>query len=249
MERENVQGVDDELLMAYVEGRLTDEERHRVETALGIDDAFRARLEEYSQAGELVDELIGKMRQEARESASPAAPPRPPQEKASGEGRRGLAALALVAGLAAGYGGALWQGQQQDPAAPASPPVAEPGRIEEGSALMQALRHIPSGQLYSGKEDEMVVLPTASLQTSDGRYCRQFELNTASALFIGLACKGAGPWRLEALLAAGERVTRGEAFQRVSRHYREAMPQIIAPLWDGTLLDEATERALIASGW
>jgi len=79
LSNESAQELNDERLMAYVDGELSDAERMKIEEALGIDHDFRAELEELSRAGHLVDDVLKNIMREVqaeshRQEALPSRP-------------------------------------------------------------------------------------------------------------------------------------------------------------------------------
>ena len=320
MSRESVQSLNDEKLMAYVNGVLTESERIEVEEALGIDHEFRLKLEEISRAVEHVDDILRNVRDDGQpyevsavndqsepgestqvgvvEGALPSsvepgrlmqspsgesdatppvvaadaetAEPEPLKSETDREpvieqptpvipeaadhgavvdSRRGAGWLGRVAVVmaifAAGAGGYYYGHVMQSSAARLSSTV-----VESASPLSQALQKTPSQELFrtdDGGGD--IVLPTLSFKTADGRYCRQFEINSGQAVSLGVACNQGGEWRMEMFLAAGERPTGSAVFQPVSNRHRDAMSALFDRLWGGSLLDQVEERAAIARGW
>ncbi len=319
MSRESVQSLNDEKLMAYVNGVLTESERIEVEEALGIDHEFRLKLEEISRAVEHVDDILRNVRddgqpyavsavndqsepgesiqagvvegdspssaepgQEAQSSSaeSDATPPvvaadaetagpeplrsetdrepvieqpTPVISEAADHGavidsRRGAGWLGRVgvvmAIFAAGVGGYYYGHVMQPSAARLSSIV-----VESASPLSQALQKTPSQELFRTDDGGDIVLPTLSFKTADGRYCRQFEINSGQTVSLGVACSQGGEWRMEMFLAAGERPTGSTVFQPVSNRHRDVMSALFDRLWGGSHLDSAEERAAMARGW
>ena len=319
MSRESVQSLNDEKLMAYVNGVLTESERIEVEEALGIDHEFRVKLEEISQAVERVDDILRNVREDGQpyevaavndqsepgestqvrvveaDSPSSVEPGRVAQSSSAESGatppvvvaeaetagpeplrsetdrepvieqptpvipeaadhgavvdsRRGAGWLGRVAVVmaifAAGAGGYYYGHVVQPSAARMSSAV-----VESASPLSQALQKTPSQELFRFADGGDIVLPTLSFKTADGRYCRQFEINSGQTVSLGVACNQSGEWRMEMFLAAGERQMGSAVFQPVSNRHRDAMSALFDRLWGGSHLDSVEERAAIARGW
>ena len=316
MSRESVQSLNDEKLMAYVNGVLTESERIEVEEALGIDHEFRLKLEEISRAAEHVDDILRNVRddgqpfvvsavndqpepgageakqvdivegylplsaesgqilpdeseevcsaavaqahiavphsreietdrQPATEQATPAIFPAAHGSVVdSGRGVGWLKrAAVLVAVLVAGFGGYYYDHVMQPSAVLLSSNLVEPA-----SPLFQALQITPSQELYRTDAGD-IVLPSFSFKSADGRYCRQFEINSGQVVSLGLACHQDRGWRIEMLLVAGERPVGSAVFQPVSNRYKEVMSTVFERLWGGSHLNQVEERAALARGW
>ena len=81
---------------------------------------------------------------------------------------------------------------------------ASAGIIVAQNPLYTALEQTPSQQRFETENGD-IILPIMSFQATDGRYCRKFQINTERKVSVGVACKQAGYWNTEILLAADSR--------------------------------------------
>ena len=214
------------------------------------------------QAGEpaeidVADALIDHIEKKPTAGATLAAPStveqtaaavRKPPRSAS-RGWRGL--WVVVALAAAVYGGYLYSQTQftlSSGSVVSDRSLAQLGLgdIAAASPLLQALETVPANARYVvGDGRGETVLPLLSFQTSDGRYCRQFEIRSAALLSIALACRVGGGWRVEML----QGVAAEDGFQPSPGRYAETQRGVFDQLWGGRSLSAEEEQALIARAW
>ena len=215
------------------------------------------------QAGEpaeidVADALIDHIEKKPTAGATLAAPStveqtaaavRKPPRSAS----RGWHGLWLVVALAAAvYGGYLYSQTQftlSSGSVVSDRSLAQLGLgdIAAASPLLQALETVPANARYVvGDGRGETVLPLLSLQTSDGRYCRQFEIRSAALISVALACRADdGGWRVEML----QGVAAEDGFQPSPSRYAETQRGVFDQLWGGRSLSAEEEQALIARAW
>ncbi len=231
--------IDDDLLMAYADGELPEEEAARIERLLARDAAARERVRLYRESAALARAafastlaepvpaaLEARVRRLARERATDRVVPFPESRPAAGRWNLRRMALPLAASLALVIG--FVAGSRMAP--------------EDGEAVLaRALETTPSGVVGPGE-----VLPVVTLRRADGSWCRRFEQPRGARMVTGTACRQPdGGWRVVALL---------EPLPPGSDAYRPAGAPAdpLASLEEGMGLravDEATEAGLIASGW
>jgi len=227
--------VDDERLMAFLDGELDEVARARVERALAGDPVLRDRLEVQRRlrerlaawygpvAGEEVPERFRRMLESRVVDLSSA------RARRAGPLWRNFAALAatLVLGLLIGRG-----------LAPSSTVMLEDGAMVARGELARALET----QLASAPPADAATRIGVTFARADGSLCRTFE---AEAL-AGLACREDGGWRLVAS-AAGTGGAGGEYRQAGSGGalVLAAAQEMMA----GDPLDADGERRARDSGW
>jgi hypothetical protein len=177
-------GIDDDLLMAFVDGELDEVTRARVERAIAEDPALQARLEvqrrlrarlaaHYAPAAEEeVPERLRSMLETniVRLQPARAAPP------------LWQVVTALAATLVLGF----FIGERIG--APSGPIGVEDGRMVAQGALADAL----DAQLASAQPADAPTRIGVTFTHRDGRPCRTFESEAVS----GLACHGESGWQL-----------------------------------------------------
>jgi hypothetical protein len=223
--------IDDDLLMAYVDGELDDLARARVEKAAAEDPELRARLDQQQRlretlaahyapvAEEPVPERFTAMLQTNVVRLS-APRPRPLWQ--------GLTALAasLVIGLALG----------RTLLTPA--PGVDDGPMLARGELAAAL----DDQLASAQPADAATRIGITFAATDGRLCRTFD----GAALSGLACKGETGWQLM-MTAAG--APGSQADYRQAGSGNAAVAAAAQEMMAGEPLDAAAERSARDSGW
>lgn len=229
--------VDDDILMALVDGELDELTRTRAERAIAEDPELQARLEQqlrlratlaahYGPVAEesLPDRLVAMLDGNVVDfaAARPARPARPLWQQ--------FAALAatLVLGLAVGLG----------LSGPGGTVGVEDGVIVAQGDLAEALET----QLASTQPPGAVTRIGVTFHRADGRPCRTFD----SGLTAGLACRDGAGWQL-IMTASGTGAPRSDYRQAGSAN--PLVLQAAQELMAGAPLDEAAERQARDSGW
>jgi len=229
--------IDDDLLMAFVDGELDEVNRARVERAIAEDPALRARLEQQR-----------KLRATLAAFYDPTADEQVPErframldtnvvDFAAARGRRprpvwqSLMALAatLLLGLAIGRTLVM----------PAPGPVG----IANGTMVAQGpLAAALDTQLASAQSPDAATRIGTSFAAADGRLCRTFD----SAALAGVACRGEQGWQL--MMTS----TGSGAAQTAYRQAGSSNPlvaQAAQELMAGEAFDATAERSARDSGW
>jgi len=229
--------IDDDILMAFVDGELDEIGRARVERAVAEDPALRARLAQQQKLRATLAAFYGPTAEEAvpeRFRAMldtnivdfPAAKTRP--------GRpmwQNFAALAatLLLGLALGRTLVM----------PAGGPVG----IENGTMVAQGpLAAALDTQLASAQAPDAATRIGTSFAAADGRLCRSFD----SAAMAGIACRGDQGWQLM-MTSAGSGGPHTDYRQAGSTN--PLVAQAAQELMAGEAFDAAAERRARDSGW
>ena len=253
----------DEELMAYADGALPEPEASRVKQAIESNPDLQARVDEFIQTRELLQQAYAEVVDEAiperlLNTINQATPYNKNQDnvvilKQSNTSRYMqpikpmaiAASIALVVGVLAGH---LLSGNQRDHLHQLA--QADAGFVVAGNPLHEALEKTPSHKLYhvdAGAGD--IIVPIMSFKATDNRYCREFEINADSFTSMGVACRVDEQWQVEVLLAA-ERRPEGELAYRPATGYSEdALNAVLDKLWNGEAYDHEQESNLIANNW
>lgn len=233
-------GVTDAMLVAYVDGELDEINRRRVERAVAEDERLAWRVAAHRR----LRESLGRQYQPIADQPAPdrfraliaaggkvasLEEARAARKRFARPGWPALAAIAasLVLGLAVG------RGLHGD----GGPVGVVKGQMVAQGELAQAL----DTQLASLQDPKGAVRIGVTFRSKAGDWCRSFD----EAALSGVACRGAGGWRLEQAISAGE--AQGE--------YRQASsgdPRIMATvdaLSAGDALDGKEEKAARDAGW
>lgn len=229
--------VDDEMLMAFVDGELDEIASARIERQAAEDPELRGRIEaqrrlrsriaaHYAPVAEepVPDRFRALLENEVVDLASAR-----PKRRVAGWQNLGAIAASLVVGLFAG------QWLQLGGSGPVA--VGEGGLVAQGD-----LAQVLDTQLASAPTAEAQARVGISFVSTEGQMCRTFE----SSALTGLACRDDGRWRL-VVTAPGNAAGQGE--------YRQAgsgsliVMQTAQDMMSGDPLDAAAERRLRDSGW
>lgn len=224
--------IDDESLMAFLDGELDAVRRARVEQALDADPELRARLEAQRRLrerlaahyGPVADEPVPE-RLRALLETNVVELPRPARRMPAWPWAAALAA-SLVLGLAIGR--SLPEG---------GPVAASGGAIVARGELAEAL----DGQLASAQAADADTRIGITFARGDGGWCRSFERADLS----GLACREDGGWRL--VITAPGSATSSEYRQAGSGSL--AVMQAAQEMMAGEPLDAESERRVRDSAW
>jgi hypothetical protein len=231
--------IDDDMLMAFVDGELDEVGRARVERAVGGDPALQARLAQQQDlrarlaahygptAEEEVPERFRAML-ETNVVAFPAAQPR-----ASRPLWQSLTALAAALVLGLMLGRTLL----------APTPAQGPFAVADGTLVARgSLADALDSQLASAQPRDAATRIGVSFADHDGRACRSFD----SAAAAGIACRNGADWQVM-MTAAGSGRQRGDYRQAGSENL--LVQQTAQEMMAGEPFDDAGERRARDSGW
>jgi len=243
--------IDDEMLMAFLDGELSTEQNARVEQAISDDTALAARLDRLAQVSELASQayqpVLGEpVPQRLLDAVWQNNEGQPENDEGqSGASvvnlatRRRSAAgylpMAIAASVALVIGGLLGQQFASD-------------KTDAHNPLYVALEQTPSQQRFEAENGNMI-MPVMSFRASDGRYCREFRISADRKVSVGVACKQQGYWNTEILLAADNRPADSQSYQPASGHSPAALDAVLDSLWAGVAYDLTEEKSLIQEGW
>lgn len=230
--------IDDDMLMAFVDGELDEVNRARVERAMAEDPALKARLEQQRRLRATLAAHYGPVEEEevperfralleTNVVAFPAPTPKPARPL-----WQTLTALAatLVLGLAIGR-------------TLLAPGASGPFAVQDG--VMVARGELASAldtQLASAQAQDAPTRIGVSFTNADGRACRTFD----SAAAAGVACRGDAGWQVM-MTAAG--AGRQQSDYRQAGSGNALVQQAAQTMMAGEPYDEAAERRARDSGW
>lgn len=228
--------IDDDLLMAFVDGELDEVSRARVERAAAEDPAVRAQLEQqqrlrarlaahYGPAAE--EEVPERFRAMLETNVVPLAAATSRPARPLWQSLTALAAT-LVLGLAVGR--------------TLLAPEAGPFAVESGAMVAR-------GELADALETQLAsAQPGAATRIgvtfahNDGRPCRTFDSQAAA----GIACRTDAGWQV-LMTAAGSGAQRSDYRQAGSENL--TVQQAAQEMMAGEPYDDAAERRARDSGW
>ena len=234
--------MNDELLGAYSDGELDAEKRLLIEMNLAQNYGAALRLENMKHADDLLREAIPRTAADVQdpmarlilENVTPMR--RLPRFNRDFYQRVAAIAAAALFGVFVGVGGS---GLTRAPAG------AVDARMHVDAALASILDTTASGESapIMGGEAKIAL----SVQTPDGRFCRQFRLTSGADVSDALACRDSGRWRM---------VVQSVAQAASDAHYQTAGAGAASPvdsaidaLGSSIVLDPVEERAAIAAHW
>ncbi|MDP2259350.1 MAG: hypothetical protein Q8J89_06510 [Caulobacter sp.] len=233
--------VTDEMLIAYIGGKLSAPDRAAVEAAVASDPTVAERLRRHREVGAMIQNAISSGGRKSRtaagdKSAAPVVsladarrtretPPAPPRKAKAGAptARKPLDPrwAALAAGLVLGIAVGIF--------APRPTNDLLDGKLQARGALAATLEQ---GLAQDQKPDPAVEL-LATYHSQSGVWCRTFASETR---ITGIACRTGDGWRL-VLTEVGAAVPSA------------AMNAAITTLGLGAPVDVAAERKARAAGW
>lgn len=250
----------DEVLVAFADGLLSEDERAQVARFLEGDAEARelvARLQESGRlAVEAFDEVLNSpppdrlleaiMGAPASKSTSVIQFPtarRKPSWLGNGPSMAIAASLMLVAGVS------LWALRD---APVTGAPVIAAGPVLPGSALEQILETRKSGDpielTVASAKAELVVMN--SFYDGAGRICRELEVSEGASMHLAVGCRAAGKgWTVEGVAQVAGSPQDGDTFRPAGGQTTSTIDSVLARLGAKAPLSKEAEDALIAQRW
>jgi len=227
--------IDDEMLMAFLDGELDEVRRARVERALGEDPELRARLEVQRRLRERLAAHYGPVAEEEVPERFRRMLETETVDLSAARARRARPLWRSYAALAATLLLGLLLGRGLAP----SLPIA----VEDGAMVAR-------GDLALALDTQLASAPPAGAGTrigvtfarAGGSLCRTFE----RVELAGLACREGGDWRLVVTAAGGES---GRSEYRQAGSGSAPVLEAAQELMAGEPLDAQAERRARDSGW
>lgn len=197
--------ISDEMIMALADGELSGEAADRVRSAIDADPRMQQTFEMYRQSRELLtggfEGIFEKPVPEALSRLVLGPDNEPAQVVSLSTRRQGrpvrsvdafipqAAAAAVLIACAAFAGFQVGQGEGADGA------VFLAGTLPDSSPLPALLSTLPAGEI--ARADGATFEVVATVRTGAGEVCREFELRSADASTLALACRVDGDWQIE----------------------------------------------------
>ena len=238
----------DETLMAYVDRELDADASAAIEAAVARDPELAARVERQRRLRVAVHAAFEPILHEPMpnrllEAASDKTPISPPVRAQPRWGWFEWSAMAASVVLGVLIGGAFIGDSRRAPAIDASTElVAERGHVVARGRLALAL----SEQLASTQKPDASVRIGLTFLSKGGEYCRTFTLEKGAA--AGLACSGAGEWRIPVIVHAARIGPSGD-YRTAAAQLPPAVLREVDERIQGSSLDAEAERAAQLRGW
>lgn len=259
--------ISDEMLMAYVDGELGEEDRRSVEMHIGEHPGAASRLAVFQSTGRVLGELFGAPIQDAVPQrlydAATGVPGATMGNVVSIEKLRAArtpklamlwaTAAALVAVVAAGTATRFWEktGGTVNTAFDIAAFVDQDAIARGG--LEKALESVPSNTETALTIDAVraAFKPVFTFASAAGGYCRQYELSSERDVRLaGVACRrDDGAWHVElhAPIAMGA-ATEGKIAPAGGKS-SEKIDNLVDKLISGDVLGPDQESKLLQEGW
>ena len=265
--------LDDETLVAYVDGELEPEQRESVEAGLGEDPAAREKVRTFRESAAMLratyDPVLAEPVPERLRAAVEGAALRDEgasvhefRRRRSVPGGATKPALALAAsivlliGVTAGFIlSEIGPGPEGSRLAGPWPDWVAVAGVDFQRALETSESYQP---LEGGGEQAAMwsVAPLSTFKDRTGRYCREFELEATTGGMtrgaFGMACRDrGGTWGVELFVAQAiseATGTSGEDYAPAAAG-PDAYGALVEGLISGELLGTGAEAAAIANGW
>ena len=238
--------IDDAMLSAYLDGELSAQQLRDVRTALAADPALAERLEAMQRVNELVvrhaqaldasplpSAVVDMLKADGAKPAQAATTATVVQGPWQRWSRHAGVQLALAASLVLALG--LTLNNLREPVPADLPAFAE---------YRQQLDTSPSGASIA--VDAATLSSRFSFVDRNGRYCRQYQLSTATAGSENIACRTGAEWALIASLPVPVQAT-PDMYQPASSSAE--LNALLDTMMSGEALDLETEAALIERNW
>jgi hypothetical protein len=229
-------GIDEQMLMAFVDGELDEVNRARVERAAVADPALAGAIAEQRHVREwlaghyapIADEPVPERLQSMLESKIVPLPPKMRQPYRLGWRELSALAATFVAGVL---------GAQLVRPAPQQNPVGG-GPLYASAGLARTL----DTQLASAQPPGAPIRIGVSFAARDGRLCRTFE----SGALAGLACRGGDKWEV---MTAVRLQGSGTGEYRQAGSVGAPVMQVAQEMMVGPAFDATAERRARDAGW
>ena len=251
--------LNDETLMAYVDGELDAATASEVEAALANDPAASETVRMFRESARLAQDAFAAPMDEQVPAHllatfdDKSAEPAPSADvvdfatrraaRPAGPIRRHALPLAASIALAVGIAGG-WTLSSQTVTPEDSGLLL--GGISTASSLHAALEGTPSGQALAW--DGGSITPVLTFRDTDGRFCREFQAAGAEGGqgSIGIACRGDGQWQAQFAVAA--QAGGDGSFQPASGGVA-SLETFVDELMTDMPLDPEAEAAALEAGW
>ncbi len=217
-EPDQIGGIDEGLLNAYIDGELDQKERGEIERQLESDPVAARYVKQIGNMDRLVrsalDEAVAQPLSRSLLRSVDALNTRSEQNRSPVRWQQPSVALAAsLLLLALGFGAGLFTAERQFSLQLAMAENIRSQALEEvGKTLNQVLEHSPSGQAVDWQSEQYDVsaqlIPVRTLKTADQRYCREYReiliIDGQREERHGLSCRtGKENWETRLLVPEG----------------------------------------------
>lgn len=262
----------DEKLSAYLDGELPSEEMDRITDEIATDQTLVARLEtlrasdawlsrQFAAADEkpiradtldLIKQFDNKQTstQVKAQENSNVVTLKPNSRWASmtehlSWGHAVAASVALFIGVGAG-----WQLGETGRSGSDFATLQTAGLILPASPLYDVLETTPSLETVSLDRETATATALMTFESTDGGYCRELQISTASSHSRSIACRTGVNWLVKATIASsGPAPTSGSDFIPASSAESALIDQTVVSLMKDDALSSKDESRLISKGW
>ncbi len=252
----------DEQLSAYIDGELAASDMELIRRMLEDNDALSARLARLKRMDQIITAAYGSITDEpipdpVLSLLAPAtnAPKSDlhsdnifplPNGRTLHIPKQWHAPLAAAAALAVGVSIGLQLSPNIHPNRTA-PMIA--GIIDKSSPLHAALETAPSAQPFMlGTDKGGAITPVLTFKSTDGRFCREFNLRSSTGGQRALACRLDGTWVVQFAAATNSKAA-GAVYSTASSDVAAQFNELIDVLIDDAPLDADEEAAIIEKQW
>jgi len=250
--------IDDETLMAYVDGELDDAGAQRVREALARDPALARRMRVFEDSARLLRESFrGAIDVPVPEHLEQLVAPRPARQRMGWLAQLWrrvpspafAAALLLAVGVLVGY-----VATRVDRGGPAAP-VDRVAALQAAEGWHQGFERTPSGESFTLRVHglETGIRPLTTFLDARDRVCRAFrEDGAGSMLRRGIVCREEeGRWAPMVVVAEPAPVQRGPGggYRPASSLEGGAFEGVLQMYMTTSPFEPAQERALMENGW
>ncbi len=242
--------ISDELLLAYIDGELSREDRARVEAALAEDSEVAERLRRHRAVGAMIHEAFADAAEE------------PPPEHLVQMVRPAAAVVSLEAARAK----RAEPKPKPKPARPAFPkldtrwagfaaalvvgvgigvftPRLETGLVDDRLRASGALNAALQSRLAATQPADAPIRIGLTFRDRSNRWCRSFTAPELS----GVACRAQGRWQVR--MAETGAPAKGGDYRTAASQASPAVMASVEGMIAGRPVDAAAEKAAEASGW
>jgi hypothetical protein len=241
----------DEQISAAIDGELSPSDAEAFARDVDVDPALAARLERLGLATRAYIAAVSEIdRQPMPEgvrrvlASTPTAKVLPFRTARVGAFVMEHRAIAAAVVCAVAVWGVLSAGQGRGQGGGFAP--QPDGLILASSSLHRALETGVSSETLQIGQD-VSVTPRLTFASSDGGYCRQFDVAASTAMASAIACRTGGQWRMQ--VAEFGRQPRGGDYQTASDAKSPVLEAFIDRHIAGAPLGATEEKQLIGSAW
>ncbi len=240
--------IDEALIFHYLDGEIDDATRLRVEQEIAADPDLQAMVDEHRALAARLDRaflpiltapvplaMSAKIAADSNVISLADERARQQRRRVSQDFSRWAAMAAiLVAGV---FGGVMFNGQHSGLVTNGAPPVTDGGSQLTASGQLNLALNTQLASTQGTKEPVRIGL---TFRNHSGAICRTFSAQATD----GVACRDGNAWQLKGLIAHGQTST-GDYRMAAS----SGTTELVGALITGEALDQAQERAALATNW